>query len=252
MDPRDRRKDLLLRRRLRHADRMGQVERRRQQTGWVKWNADGKLSYFGPDGAMYTGTKQVNGVTYNFGTSGKIAYQYVGFQNPKSYYQVSCYSVSIKNQGIGIFGYRTPSQIPFDATRQDCVNAMIARAYDYVGDPYVWDYSCAPGIGVDCAGLVMQTLYATGMDLSPMNPWDHYYTPGHDAYANYMWNNGRFQRVSWADRKPGDIVCSPGHVQIYIGSGKVIEAYSPAVGVRITKASSSGVRGLLRPLYSKE
>ncbi|MDM8299840.1 RICIN domain-containing protein [Collinsella tanakaei] len=178
-------------------------------------------------------------------------YPYKGFQNPSNYYQVSNRSVSIKNQGVGIHGYATSSKIGWKATRQDCVNAMITRSMDYLNTPYIWDYSCAPGVGVDCAGLVMQALYATGMDLSPMNPWDHYYTPGHDQYANYMWTNGRFQKVSWSNRQPGDIVSSAGHVQIYIGSNKIIEAYSPSVGVRIKTASSSGVRGLLRPFYKK-
>ena len=196
---------------------------------WIRWIADGRLSYFGSDGAMYTGTRQVNGVTYNFGSSGRINYQYVGFQNPAKYYQVSCYSVSIKNQGSGIFGYRTPSAIPYDATRNDCVNAMITRAYDYLGDPYRWDYSCAPGVGVDCAGLVMQALYATGMDLSPMNPWDHYYTYGHDHYANDMRASSKFKHVSFSSRKPGDLIFYSGHVAIYIGSNRILDAYPPKV-----------------------
>lgn len=117
---------------------------------------------------------------------------YVGFQNPSQYYQVSSSSVSVPHLGQGIFGYRTESRISHTATRQDCINAMVTRAMDYLGTAYRWDYACAPGVGVDCAGLVMQALYATGMDLSPMNPWDHYYTPGHDHYANDMWNSSRF------------------------------------------------------------
>ena len=32
---------------------------------------------------------------------------------------------------------------------------MIQRAMEYLGTPYRWGYSCAPGVGVDCAGLVM-------------------------------------------------------------------------------------------------
>ena len=43
----------------------------RMVTGWVKWKADGKWSYFGFDGAMYTGTHTIDGVTYTFDADGK-------------------------------------------------------------------------------------------------------------------------------------------------------------------------------------
>lgn len=173
---------------------------------------------------------------------------YIGYQTPGSYYKVSNKSVSIKNQGSGIFGYRTESRIPFDATRMDCVNAMITRAMDYLNTPYIWDYSCAPGVGVDCAGLVMQSLYACGMDLSPMNPWDHYYTPGHDQYANQMRASSRFMHVSFESRQPGDLILSSGHVSIYLGNDKIIEAFSPRVGVRIASVYNAKVLAVARPM----
>lgn len=175
--------------------------------------------------------------------------EYIGYQNPAQFYQVSHNSVNTPHLGEGIFGYRTPSAIPFDATRSDCVNAMITTAIRYVGTtPYVWDYSCAPGIGVDCSGLVMQALYATGMDLSPMNPWDHYYTPGHDQYANDIRNNPRFAKVSFSDRQPGDLILTKGHVSIYIGGDRIIEAYSPRIGVRYASVySSTPILAVARP-----
>ena len=176
---------------------------------------------------------------------------YVGFQNPSQYYQVSSSSVSVPHLGQGIFGYRTESRISHTATRQDCINEMVTRAMDYLGTAYRWDYACAPGVGVDCAGLVMQALYATGMDLSPMNPWDHYYTPGHDHYANDMWNSSRFLHKSFSERQVGDLVCYPGHIAIYIGNDQIIEASSPAGKVRIASVySSSNIRGVLRPYVS--
>ena len=174
---------------------------------------------------------------------------YSGYQNPSQYYQVSNHSVSIKNMGSGIFGYRTESRIPWNATRLDCVNAMITRAYDYVGTtPYIWDYSCAPGVGVDCAGLVMQCLYATGMDLGRYNPWDHYYTPGHDHYANDMWNDPRFKHLDFSQRQRGDLICYNGHIAVYIGNDQIIEAASPRVGVRVHSVYVGyAIKGVLRP-----
>ncbi len=174
--------------------------------------------------------------------------EYLGFQNPSRYFQVSSHSVTIKNQGFGLFGYRTESRIPRRATRDDCVNAMIGRAYEYIGTPYKWNYSCAPGVGVDCAGLVMQCLYATGMDLSPMNPWDHYNTPGHDQYANLMWKCGKFKQVPFSERQRGDLISYPGHIAIYLGNDRIIEAAGPGLGVREHSVYiGSCIRGVLRP-----
>ena len=171
---------------------------------------------------------------------------YQGFQNPYPFYQVSNRSVSIPHQGQGIFGYRTPSRIGLYATRNDCIEAAISRAYDYLGTPYRWDYSCAPGVGIDYAGLVMQSLYATGMDLGRYNPWDHFYTPGHDHYANDMWNDPKFMRLAFSQRRRGDLICYPGHIAIYLGNDTIIEAYPPRV--RISSVYSCGnIKGVLRP-----
>ena len=41
-------------------------------TGWLKWNSDGKYSYFKPNGMMVFGTYTIDGVKFNFGTSGKV------------------------------------------------------------------------------------------------------------------------------------------------------------------------------------
>ena len=210
----------------------------------VKW-----VYYDRYTGQMRYGRVVVDGVSRYFdpvtGACDKI-----GYQNPSQYYQVSTRSVSMPSHAPrgSMFSFITPSRISIDATREQCIETMIARAYEYLGTPYVWDYSCAPGVGVDCAGLVMQALYATGMDLSPMNPWDHRFTPGHDAYANYMWSNGRFEHLPFAQRQRGDLVCYPGHVAIYLGNDQIIEDYSPATGVRVSSVySSPSIRGVLRP-----
>jgi len=192
--------------------------------------------------------QRFQGGTISVSNTGSVSVDtnYQGFQNPSPFYQVSNRSVSIPHQGQGIFGYRTPSRIGLYATRNECIEAAISRAYDYLGTPYRWDYSCAPGVGIDCAGLVMQSLYATGMDLGRYNPWDHFYTPGHDHYANDMWNDPKFMRLSFSQRRRGDLICYPGHIAIYLGNDTIIEAYPPRV--RISSVYSSGnIKGVLRP-----
>ena len=210
-------------------------------------NVDSGRTENGANVAIATSSDSHDAQRFTFASTSYVPV-YRGFQNPSQYYQVSNVSVSIPHLGQGQFGYRTESRISIDATRQDCINAMVTRALEYSGTRYVWDYSCAPGVGVDCSGLVMQALYATGMDLSPMNPWDHYYTPGHDQYANYMWENGRFQKLSFSQRQPGDIIAYKGHVAIYLGNDQIVEASSPAGRVRISSVySSPNIRGVLRP-----
>ncbi len=219
--------------------------------GWLYLDSGQKWVWYGPEGGngqMRYGHQIVDGVQRYFdpvtGACDKI-----GYQNPAGYFQVSTRSVNIPHLGQGIFGYRTPSRISIAATRQDCINAMITRAYDYVGTtPYIWDYSCAPGVGVDCAGLIMQCLYATGMDLGRYTPWDHYYTPGHDHYANDMWNDSRFKHLDFSQRQRGDLVCYNGHIAIYIGNDQIIEAASPRIGVRIHSVYVGyPIKGVLRP-----
>lgn len=225
--------------------------------GWLGWTKNG--SNAGSSGcglhveAYQVVIKAINsaapGSTANSFCNGTSQLPYIGYQNPSQFYQVSNRSVTIKNMGQGIFGYRTESRIPYNATRNQIVNAIVTRALEYVGTPYIWDYSCAPGVGVDCAGLVMQALYAAGMDLSPMNPWDHYYSAGHDQYANYMRNYGRFQLVSFADRQPGDLILTNGHVSLYIGGDRIVEAYSPRVGTRVASVySTTPILSVARPV----
>ena len=162
---------------------------------------------------------------------------YDGFQNPSQYYQVSNESVTIKNQGRNKFGFRQESRISINATREECIETMITVAYEYLeaDTPYKWDWACAPGVGVDCAGLVLQCLYATGMDLSTheynMNPWDHYYTSGHDQYNVWMRETEGFMHVPFKDRQRGDLIFYEGHVAIYLGNDKVMDAYPPKVRI---------------------
>ncbi len=157
----------------------------------------------------------------------------VGYQNPSQYYQLSAYDVVSSSPNAGIFSYVSPSLIRPDSVRSACVEAFISRAYDYLGTTYIWDYACAPGVGVDCAGLVLQCLYAVGMDVDyNYTPYDHYYTPGHDQYANAMRNDDKFMTVNVADRQRGDLICYEGHIAIYLGGDAVINAYPPNVHVQ--------------------
>ena len=221
--------------------------------GWKHIDSQSKWVWYGPSGdsgKMRYGWQTVDGVQRYFDES-TGACDKIGYQTPNGCHRVSTRNVRLPSYvGGGRFSYVTPSRIGVNASRQDCIETMISCAYDYMnaGTPYIWDYACAPGVGVDCAGLVMQCLYATGMDLGIFNPWDHYYTPGHDHYANDMWNDSQFVHKSFSERQRGDLVCYPGHIAIYIGNDRIIEAASPRVGIRISSVYSlPNIKGVLRP-----
>lgn len=177
-----------------------------------------------------------------YAPSGKI-----GWQNPSDMYQVSTYNVLPHSSSRGILSYMTPSRIGAAATRQDCVEAFIARAYEYLGTSYVWNYACAPGVGVDCVGLVMQCCYAVGMDtksddyyscFDPICHWDSGSSGWHSHDANNLWERGKIQRISKSQMSRGDLVFWPGHVAIYLGNDQIIQAL-PAGGVYITTLYNS-------------
>lgn len=190
-----------------------------------------KQVYYGPTGKMLKGPQVIDGQSVYFDYfSGALAKR--GWQNPNGLFQVSSLNVRLPDAAYGTgFDYVTPSRIGLDATRDECVEVFIQRAYEYLGTPYRWDYALAPGVGVDCAGLVMQALYATGMDLGDYNPYMHITDPWHDHDANNMAADSRLKTVATRDRQRGDLIFYPGHVAIYLGNDQIINAYPPRVMV---------------------
>jgi cell wall-associated NlpC family hydrolase len=95
---------------------------------------------------------------------------------------------------------------------QTIVNYALAQ----VGKAYVW--AAAGPWAFDCSGLVMQALAQVGV-----------YVPHQDQGILY---SGKGYAVSRSNLQPGDIVWPyNGHVFIYIGNNKIVEAAQPGVGV---------------------
>ena len=45
------------------------------------------------------------------------------------------------------------------------------------------------------------------------------------------------KEVSYANAKPGDLICYSGHVGIYMGGGMIVHAQSTAVGITTSSAA---------------
>jgi cell wall-associated NlpC family hydrolase len=91
---------------------------------------------------------------------------------------------------------------------------VVSVAQRYVGSRYV--YGGGSPSGFDCSGFTSYVYKkATGKTLP--------------RSSSAQRNVGH--KVSRSKARPGDIVYTPGHVAIYAGNGKVIEAGNPRVGV---------------------
>jgi len=134
--------------------------------------------------------------------------------------------------------YQSPCKVDGRAPREDKIEALIDRAYDYLGDPYVIGASGPPGksYGLDCSGLVMQALYAAGVCMSDINPVSHA-QPGHEYESRNIWNSDYFTVVDYEERERGDLIfyCNEDgivvHVAIYLGDDLVIESWPDEVQI---------------------
>ncbi len=103
------------------------------------------------------------------------------------------------------------------ATGEDIVD----YAKQFVGNKYVWGGESLTN-GCDCSGFVMAVYKHFGYSL-----------PHSSSALRSVGNIVVKSKNTWqeSDLKPGDIICYDGHVAIYDGNGKIVEAQSSKAGI---------------------
>ncbi len=131
----------------------------------------------------------------------------------------------------------TPA-LGLEATSAERIKTMIRFARPYLGSEYVWGGAGTPEYGIDCSGLVLQSLYRAGLDPQPISV-DRHVRPAYRTSVQ-LYKHPRLMHLPFAERQRGDLIFyrsnSTGkvnHVGIYLGDDKILEAVSGPDTTRI-------------------
>jgi cell wall-associated NlpC family hydrolase len=128
------------------------------------------------------------------------------------------------------------SPVKYTGPTSSQADKAIAFAYAQIGCPYLYGGTgpCHPGF--DCSGLTMESWAAAGVSI-PRTSYE-------------QWDD--LPHVSFADIQPGDILVfyGAGHVAIYVGGGKFIQAPQTGEDVQLVDyqgAATPGIDGVVVP-----
>ena len=241
-----------------------------KNNSWYYLDKDGQLAknswqwivdswyYFNSNGVMHTGWLQLNGHWYYLKNSGAmqrgwavIGSKHYHFNANGEMDKEQAYASTCITPRPGY--YISPMLADSLNTRSERIEAMISTAYSYLGTTYRPCNAGKPGTLVDCSGLVMQGLYAAGYDPYPVSPWRHA-LPEYEYESRNLWKLP-MKHVSYSNIERGDLVFYTSsnsglvnHVAIYLGDGKVIEAWPPKVMIQSMINYQHGhITGFLRP-----
>ena len=138
-----------------------------------------------------------------------------------------------------------PNAPDTSGSAEEKIERVIKRAESQLGQPYAWGggnfYGPTKGIrdggvadahgdynkiGFDCSGLMMYAFYSVGVELQ--------------HYSGYQYTAGK--QVPSSQAKRGDMLFWPGHVALYLGDGKMIEAPQSGDVVKISDVRWGGMQ----------
>lgn len=141
--------------------------------------------------------------------------------------RITCYGVNntgnwtvVKKNGKEYFVLTkklTSSYVKSGPDGKDVVN----YAKKFVGNPYVYGGNSLTN-GTDCSGFTKLVYKHFGYTLPR--------TSGEQRSTG--------KRVSWSEKKPGDLICYYGHVAIYAGNNTVVHASSRKTGIKTTSPAN--------------
>ena len=121
-------------------------------------------------------------------------------------------------------------------------NAIVSMAHHFIGTPYVWGGTSPKGF--DCSGFA-QYIYGHAGIAIPRDTYDQWTASnGHPVGKNQLLP-GDLVYYKGSDSKVVNGRLLPGHVGIYIGHGKVIDAYGTGYGVRVDSVFSPAMGGYM-------
>ncbi len=119
----------------------------------------------------------------------------------------------------------SPAESPAESRKAEGLGSEVAEyACRFLGNPYAWGGTSLTK-GCDCSGFTMKV-------------YEHFgYSLPHSSASQRNCGMRVCDKSDYSQERlmPGDIICYEGHVAIYIGNGKVVNAASKKSGICVKK-----------------